>query len=181
MRSFHTSFTSCSCLIFGRGSSPEATKLPFVSPITFLVLLMSCHWKNFFLFNFVSVKSFGSPPDYLLDPLRYKHCCCWNKSSTWRCWSWHKNNSPLLSLMHLEGLGLGKKLGCNTLSLPELSACPSDLIPCPEATSPEAGAHPSFWKKNWEKKEHGTITLFCIHATITLFCLSRMIACSTAS
>lgn len=90
------------------GSSPEATKLPFVSPITFLVLLMSCHWKNIFLFTFVSVKSFGSPPEYLLDPLRYKHCCCWNKSNSmffttsWRYWSWHKNNSPLPSLTHVK-------------------------------------------------------------------------------
>lgn len=51
----------------------------------------------------------------------------------------------IMFLCHLQpskDLGLGKKQDCNTLSMPELSTCPSDLIPCPEMTPREAGATP---------------------------------------
>lgn len=51
----------------------------------------------------------------------------------------------IIFLCHLQpskDLGLGKKQACNTLSMPKLSSCPTDLIPCPEMTPPEAGATP---------------------------------------
>lgn len=49
--------------------------------------------------------------------------------------------------------------------MPVLRACPTDPIPCPEMTPPEAGATPG---SGGEEKEDGTVTLFCIHAAITL-------------
>lgn len=55
----------------------------------------------------------------------------------------------IMFLCHLQqskDLGLGKKQGCNMLSVPELNACPADLIPCPEMAPPEAGATPGSGK-----------------------------------
>lgn len=48
----------------------------------------------------------------------------------------------LCCLQLSKDLGLRKKQDSNTLSMPELSTCPTDLIPCPEMTPPEARATP---------------------------------------
>lgn len=53
------------------------------------------------------------------------------------------------NLQPSKDLGLGKKQDCNTLSMPELSTCPSDLIPCPEMTPPEAGGTERRGERRW--------------------------------
>lgn len=87
----------------------------------------------------------------------------------------------IMFLCHLQpskDLGLGKMRDCNTLSMTEVNACPTDLIHCPEMTPAEAVATPD--SGGTERRKKMELSLYSAFMQSSLYAPEE-VSCSPAS